>query len=50
MKLYGNTEVREQRSSVRRHTSEWERQARQSVEPRYRGMKEMNEFEECCTF
>lgn len=39
MKLYGNTQVRQQRSSMRRHTSEWERQATQSVEPRYRGGK-----------
>lgn len=38
--------MRQQRSSVRRHTTQWERQATLSVEPSYRGVKEKDGFEE----
>lgn len=56
--MYVSTQVREPKSSARGHTfelggasqNEWERQPKQSVEPKYRGMKEKDESGEHRTF
>lgn len=50
MRLYENAQAEEQRLSVRRHTSERDRQAGCSVEPRNRGTKQKAESEKHCAF